>query len=228
MVMSVIEKALAEGRRMLYEYEAKQLLSAYGFPTTNEMTASSAAETAAAAEAVGFPVAIKGYGRDLMHKTEAGAVVLNVEDAGSAIAAYETMKKALGDRLEGVVVSEMARGRRELVMGLHREPGFGPCAMIGIGGIMTEIINDTAFRVAPVDDAEAMDMAADLRAKEIFEPFRGEVEADMAAVGNCLAAIGKIGLDFPQISEIDVNPVIIRPDGRIIAVDALVILKGGE
>ncbi|MGM0402861.1 MAG: acetate--CoA ligase family protein, partial [Thermodesulfobacteriota bacterium] len=197
-------------------------------PATREILAGSPAEAAKAAETIGFPVAIKGYGRDLMHKTEAGAVFLQIKDATGARTAYEAMEKKLGDRLEGVLVSEMAQGRRELVMGLHREPGFGPCVMIGIGGIMTEIINDTAFRVAPVNEAEAMDMAADLGAKEIFGPFRGEAEADMAAVCKCLAAIGKIGLDHPEISEIDVNPVIIRPDGRIVAVDALVILKGGE
>lgn len=226
--MTIIENALAAGRQMLGEYEAKQLLSGYGFPATREILAGSSAEAVKAAETIGFPVAIKGYGRDLMHKTEAGAVFLQVKDATGARTAYEEMEKKLGDRLEGVLVSEMARGRRELVMGLHREAGFGPCVMIGIGGIMTEIINDTAFRVAPVNEAEAMDMAADLRAKEIFGPFRGEAEADMVAVCKCLAAIGKIGLDHPEISEIDVNPVIIRPDGKIVAVDALVILKGGE
>lgn len=225
--MTVIEKARAEGRSMLTEYEAKQMLSDYGISTPREIPAGSAGEAASAAEEIGFPVAIKGYGEDLMHKTEAGAVFLNVSDARGAAAAYEEMAAALGDRLEGAVVSEMVGGRREIVFGMHREPGFGPCVMIGIGGIMTEIINDTAFRVAPVDEAEAMDMASDLRAKAIFESFRGEAAADMKAVCRSLAAVGEIAITYPAVSEIDINPVIITPDGRLVAVDALVVLEGG-
>ena len=226
--MTVIEKALAEDRRMLNEYEARQLLAAYGFPAMREGLAGSAEDAVNAAEAIGFPVAVKAYGRDLLHKTEAGAVFLNVADAAGVRGAYAHMEKSLGRRMEGVVVSEMVPGRRELVMGLHREAGFSPCVMIGIGGVMAEIINDTAFRVAPIDAAEALDMALDLRARDIFGPFRGEAAADMDAVCRCLAAMGKIGLDFPEISEIDVNPVIIGPDGTLSAVDALVVLEGGE
>ncbi len=225
--MTVIDKALAQGRRALNEYESKQLLAEYGFTVAREITAASAAEASQAAETLGFPVVIKGYGADLMHKTDAGAVFLHVNDAASARSAYEDMEKRLGDRLEGAVVAEMVPGRRELVMGLHREPGFGPCVMIGVGGVMTEIINDTAFRVAPFDDAEARDMASDLRAKDFFGPFRGEAAADMDAVSRCLSAIGDIGLAHPEIAEIDINPLIITPEGRLVAVDALVVLKGG-
>ena len=225
--MTGIEKALAEGRRALNEYESKQLLADYGFEVAREMTVASAAEAAQAGETLGFPVVIKGYGADLMHKTDAGAVFLHVNDAASARAAYEDMEKRLGERLEGAVVAGMVPGRREVAMGLHREPGFGPCVMIGVGGVMTEIINDTAFRVAPLDDAEARDMALDLRAKDLFGPFRGEAAVDMDAVSRCLSAIGEIGLAHPEISEIDINPLIITPEGCLVAVDALVVLKGG-
>jgi acetate---CoA ligase (ADP-forming) subunit beta len=225
--MTVIEKALAAGRHMLSEYEAKQLLSDHGIRVSREMLAGSPKEAAKAAQTIGFPVAIKGYGPDLMHKTEAGAVFLNVTDPESAGAAYAAMEKNLGDRLKGAVVSEMVSGRRELVIGLSRTPGFGPCVMIGVGGIMTELLNDVAFRVAPFDEAEAGDMASDLRTKGIFGPFRGEAAPDMAAIRRCLIAIGEIGLAHPEVAEIDVNPIIIRPDGQIVAVDALVILEGG-
>jgi len=226
--MEIVENALSAGRRTLTEYEAKQLLSGYGVPTTRERLAGSAEEAAQAAEAIGFPVAVKGYGAGLLHKTEAGAVHLGVTDAHSVAAAYERMAKRLGDGLEGVVISEMISGSRELVMGLHREPGFGPCVMIGVGGVLTELINDTAFRVAPFDVSEAADMAMDLRANAIFGAFRGEPAADMDALCKSLAAIGEIGMNHPEISEIDVNPVIITPKGGIVAVDALVVLKGGK
>lgn len=224
--MGIIEKVLKAGKDVLSEYEAKQLLSEYGFCTSREILAGSAAEVVGAAQEIGFPVVIKGYGAGLMHKTEAGAVFLHVNDAAGARDAYEKMKKSRGAALEGALVSEMVKGKRELVMGLHREPGFGPCVMIGLGGVMTELLNDTAFRIAPFDATEAADMALDLRAKEIFEPFRGEAGVDMESVCRCLTGIGKIGLDYPEISEIDVNPLIIRPDGRLVAVDALVVLKG--
>ncbi len=224
--MGIIEKVLGAGRDVLSEYEAKQLLSEYGFCTSREVLAGSAEEVVEAAQEIGFPVVIKGYGPGLMHKTESGAVFLHVNDAAGARVAYEKMEKSLGTGLEGALVSEMVQGKREIVMGLHREPGFGPCVMIGLGGVMTELLNDTAFRIAPFDEAEAADMASELRAKGIFEPFRGEVAADMESVCRCLTGIGKIGLDHPEISEIDVNPLIIRPDGRLVAVDALVVLKG--
>ena len=226
--MEIVENALSAGRSALTEYEAKRLLSGYGVPVTRERPAGSPREAAEAAEAIGFPVAVKGYGAALLHKTEAGAVQLGVPDAKSVAAVYERMAKRIGSDLEGVVISEMISGSRELVMGLYREPGFGPCVMIGVGGVLTELINDTAFRVAPFDASEAADMATDLRAKAIFGPFRGEPAADMGAISKSLAAIGEIGINHPEISEIDINPVIITPEGGIVAVDALVVLKGGE
>ncbi len=225
--MEIVENALSAGRSTLTEYEAKRLLSGYGVPVTKERLAASPQEAAEAADAIGFPVAVKGYGAALLHKTEVGAVHLGVPDAKSVAAVYEGMAKRIGSGLEGVVISEMISGRRELVMGLHREPGFGPCVMIGVGGVLTELIDDTAFRVAPFDDSEAADMAMDLRAKAIFGAFRGEPAVDMGALSKSLSAIGKIGMNHPEISEIDVNPVIITPKGAIVAVDALVVLKGG-
>jgi len=226
--MDLIEKALARGARALSEYESKQLLAASGIPVTREVLATSAAEAADAAETIGFPVAIKGSGAELMHKTEAGAVVLNIMDAAGAAAAFERLAEKLGDRFEGVLVSEMVSAKRELVLGLHREPQFGPCVMLGIGGVMTEILNDTAFRVAPFDAAEARDMADELRANKIFAPFRGEAAVDMESLRKCLTALGDLALSREEIREIDINPMMIRPDGRLVAVDALVVLDGGD
>ena len=139
--------------------------------------------------------------------------------------AYHHIVDAVDMTLEGVLVQEMVAGQRELVMGMNREPQFGPCVMLGIGGIMTEIINDTVFRVSPFDRREAMDMIQELRLKPMLEDFRGQAPADLDMITHSLLAIGKIGTDFSEIAEIDVNPLIIDKQGRITAVDALVILQ---
>lgn len=226
--MDLIEKALARGQRALSEYESKQLLSACGIPVTREVLVTSAADAAAAAETIGFPVVVKGSGPELMHKTESGAVMLNIPDASGAAEAFARLAGKLGDRFQGALVSEMVSAKRELVLGLHREPQFGPCVMLGIGGIMTEILNDTAFRVAPFDLNEARDMAAELRGGKIFAPFRGESAVDMESLSRCLTALGDLGISRKEIREIDINPMMVRPDGRLVAVDALIVLDGGD
>ncbi|MGM0454397.1 MAG: acetate--CoA ligase family protein [Thermodesulfobacteriota bacterium] len=226
--MEIIENAVARGQRALSEFEAKRLLSAYGIPVTRESLVHSAEEAAQAAREIGFPVVVKGSSANLMHKTEAGAVVLNITDADAAAAAFDRLAGRLGDQMDGAIVSEMVSAKREIVLGLHREPQFGPCVMLGIGGVMAEVLNDTAFRVAPFDEKEALDMAAELRSAKIFEPFRGESAADMDALGRCLTGLGRIGEDHDQIAEIDINPMMIGPDGRLVAADALVVIKGGD
>jgi hypothetical protein len=118
----------------------------------------------------------------------------------------------------------MVSGQRELVMGMSRDPQFGPCVMLGIGGIMTEIINDTVFRVAPFDHREALDMIEELRLNKMLGDFRGQAPADVETLSNSLMAIGKIGIEINEISEIDVNPLIVDRQGRITAVDALIVL----
>jgi succinyl-CoA synthetase beta subunit len=226
--MEILERALARGRRALTEYEGKKLLAAYGIPVTREVLAENAEAAASAAEEIGYPVAVKGSGVELMHKSESGVVFVNVGSRQAVLEACGQIKERLGASFEGILVQEMVPGKRELVMGLHREPQFGACVMLGIGGVLTEIIDDTSFRIAPFDQAEALDMADQLRMKEVFSPFRGEAGVDMELLGRCLSALGRIGLDNPAVFEIDVNPLIVTPDGNMKAVDALVVVKDGE
>ncbi|MFW5901502.1 MAG: acetate--CoA ligase family protein [Thermodesulfobacteriota bacterium] len=226
--MEIIEQALARGQRALTEYEAKKLLSAYGIPVTREQLAGDRESAAAAAAEIGYPVVLKGSGADLMHKSEAGAVWVNINGEAALLKAYGQIEERMGKAFEGVLVQEMVAGKRELVVGLHREPRFGPCVMLGLGGVLTEIINDTSFRIAPFDAAEAMDMAEELRAEKIFQAFRGETAADMPALCQCLTAVGRIGEELPAVSEIDINPLIITPKGALKAVDALIVIKEAE
>lgn len=225
--MEIIDNAVARGQRALSEFEAKQLLAEYAISVTREKRVHTADEAKKAAREIGFPVVIKGTGPELMHKTEAGAVILNIFDADAAAAAFDRVADRLGERFEAAIVSEMVSGQREIVLGLHREPQFGPCVMLGVGGVMAEVLNDTAFRVAPFDDREAREMPTELRASKIFEPFRGEAAADMDALCRSLTALGKIGTDYAHVGEIDINPMMITPQGRLVAVDALVVVNGG-
>ncbi|MFO7840407.1 MAG: acetate--CoA ligase family protein [Desulfosalsimonadaceae bacterium] len=226
--MEMIQQALAANQHALGEHEAKKLLADYGIPITREALARDKTEALAAAAEIGYPVVIKGSGAELLHKSESGVVFVNLDSEAAVKDACDRIAQLLGDRFAGVLVQEMVSGKRELVLGLHREPQFGPCVMLGIGGVLTELINDTAFRIAPFDETEARDMTEELRAYKIFQPFRGEAAAEMDTLCRSLTAVGRLGAEQPAISEIDINPLIITPEGGVKAVDALIVLKESD
>ncbi|MFH1985432.1 MAG: acetate--CoA ligase family protein [Pseudomonadota bacterium] len=224
--MDIIETALADGQRALTEYQSKQLLAGYGIPVTREVLVKDADAAVDGAAGIGFPVVLKGSSPELMHKSDAGCVKLGLATPEAVREAFDRIGKSAGKALDGVLVQEMVAGQREIVIGLSRDAQFGPCVMLGTGGVLTEIINDTVFRVAPIDEIEAMDMIADLKSRAMLDAFRGQQPADLKAICSVLAAVGRIGLEKAAISEIDINPLIITPEGRVVAVDALIILDG--
>ncbi|ADK84480.1 ATP-grasp domain protein [Desulfarculus baarsii DSM 2075] len=219
----LIKSASDSGQAALSEYDSKKVLAAYGVPVTREILAGSADEAIAAAQVLGGPVALKACSAKLLHKTERGAVRLGLRQPADIARAFAELM-ALEPDLDGVLVQEMVSGARELVMGLKRDAQFGPCVMLGLGGVLTEILADTAFRAAPIDAIEARDMCDQLRGKAMLGAFRGQAPADMDALCAALVGLGRIGLDLPAVSEIDVNPLIIDANGRLAAVDALVVL----
>jgi succinyl-CoA synthetase beta subunit len=221
----LIRSALDKGQSALSEYQSKKLLKAYDIPVTREELAHSADEAVSAAMSIGPPVVLKACSPELMHKSETGLIELNVRNPKDIRDAYERITAATDLELEGVLVQEMVPGQRELVLGLTRDSQFGPCIMLGLGGIMTEVFKDTAFRMAPIDMIEALDMTEELRSRAILKAFRGQEPADLDSICRSLIAIGKIGLELESISEIDINPLIIDPAGRLAAADALVVLK---
>jgi succinyl-CoA synthetase beta subunit len=224
--VEIMEKALQEGRKNLTEHESKQLLAAYGLPVAREILVQSLEQALAAAAALGYPLAAKACGPDIAHKSEKSLVRLHLQDDAALEKAYGEL--ANSPEAEGVLISPMIAGNRELVLGLVRDSQFGPCVMAGLGGVLTEILNDTAFRMAPITDGEALDMLDELNSKAILGPFRGQAPADKSALAACLVALGRIGMEQKAVKEIDVNPVILGPDGSISAVDALVVLQAPE
>ena len=221
----VVAGAVSRGQKALSEYDSKQLLAAYGVPITREKLTHSADEAVKAASELGFPVAAKACGHKLMHKSEGGLVKLGLDNEDAVRRAYDDLTGRSAD-LEGVLIQEMISGSRELVAGLVRDPGFGPCVMVGLGGVMTEVFNDTAFRLPPLSRVEALDMIKELQCRKMLGEFRGQAPADIEALAEALAGLGRVGLELDQVAEIDVNPIIIRPDGGVTAVDALVVIKG--
>ncbi|MFM8825715.1 MAG: acetate--CoA ligase family protein, partial [Actinomycetota bacterium] len=208
----------------LSEAASKEILSGFGVPFAREQVVHTADEAADAASAIGFPVVVKLGGDAIAHKTERGLVRLRLGDAGQVrSAAAELLAKATpADGPVHLLVAEMVTGSRELIAGLLVDPQFGPTVMLGIGGILAEAIADVTFRPAPVSEQQALDMVDSLRMQGILGRFRGEEAVDRASVARCLAGLSSLAVSRPDIVSVDINPLIVTADGRIVAVDALV------
>lgn len=208
----------------LSEVASKQLLAAYGVPFAAEHQVHTVAEAVAAAESLGYPVVAKLGGDKIAHKTERGLVRLRLGDA-SAVQQAATDLLAAATPEDGevhVLIAPMVSGSRELIAGLLVDQQFGPTVMLGIGGIMAEVIKDVAFRPAPVSEAIARDMIASLRMQGLLDEFRGEAAVNVEQVIACLVGLSKVAEERLDIVSVDINPLIVKSDGNIVAVDALV------
>ncbi|HUU81467.1 MAG TPA: acetate--CoA ligase family protein [Acidobacteriota bacterium] len=221
--MEILERALQESRTTLSEYESKALLRAYNIPVTREIEADDQNKLMKAMQEIGFPLVMKACGPQLTHKTERGLVRVDIRNEQEAITAFREIMNEIGRDEGRVLVQEMVKGQRELVVGLTRDPQFGPCVMFGLGGIFTEILKDISFRVAPIEKRDALEMMQDIKARKILGAVRGMPAADLDQLADILIKVGTIGLENPQIKEIDINPVILA-GSQPIAVDALVVL----
>ena len=221
--MKLIDDALKRGATSLSEYESKLLLAEYKIPITREQIAATAKDAVAAAAKIGYPVVLKGSGEALRHKTEMDLIALNLADEKAVRQAFKELTSSPKAGVKEILVQQMIKGDRELMIGLTRDAQFGPCVMFGLGGIFTEILEDVAFRVAPLTRWDAMDMMDEIKGKKILDAIRGKPAVDREAMADILLAIGQIGLDHEQIQEIDINPLKFI-DGKPVAVDALVVL----
>jgi acetyl-CoA synthetase (ADP-forming) len=221
--MEIIEKAGREGRTTLSEFESKQVLARYGIPVVPEMLVAGRDELNEALEATGFPVVLKGCSPEITHKTEKALIELDIRNREEAFAAYDRITAEPDSGGAGVLVQEMVKGARELMVGLTRDPQFGPCVMFGLGGIFTEILKDVSFRLAPLDQRDAIEMMSEIRGHKILDGIRGMEPVDPDRMASILVSMGRIGLENDLVKEVDVNPLIIR-EGNPVAVDALIVL----
>ena len=225
--IKLINKALNEGLTVLSEHDSKELLKAYEIPVAREIMVWTQEEFKKALSEIGYPLVIKGCSPGLAHKTEQGLVRLDVRSEKEANDAFQEFMSAMKGDESAILVQEMVKGHRELMVGMTRDPQFGPCVMFGLGGIFTEILRDISFRVAPLEKRDALEMMREIKAHKILDEVRGMPEADLEELSQILISIGEIGLEIEAIKEIDINPLILS-GRKPVAVDALVVLNPGS
>ncbi|HOG59666.1 MAG TPA: acetate--CoA ligase family protein [Anaerolineaceae bacterium] len=220
----------AGGKASLGEVETRPLLAAYGIPLVEGGFAANSAEAAAVAARIGYPVVMKIVSPQLLHKSDAGGIKLNLADEAALRQAYSAMMTEINAArpdalLEGVMVERMAPKGQEVIIGMRRDPGFGPLMMFGLGGIYVELFKDVSFRVAPLSAADARQMITETRAGRLLTGFRGQPRADLDAVVDVLLRLSRLALDHPEIQEAEVNPLLVFPEGQgALALDGRVIL----
>ncbi|MEZ5142352.1 MAG: acetate--CoA ligase family protein [Acidimicrobiales bacterium] len=220
----IVDEALlaAPWGRWLDADVAVELLTAYGIDVAPVHRVGSADEAAEAAEAVGFPVALKAASGGLVHKSDVGGLRLGLAEAQAVRDAFVAMEALVGDeRLGGIVVQPMARPGVETIIGVVQDPAFGPLVMFGMGGVATELLADRAFRVLPITDADADDLVRSLRGSPLLSGYRGAAPTDVGALQRLLCRIGQLADEIPELAEVDLNPVVVSERGAI-AVDVKV------
>src|SRR4030042_1138238 len=193
--MQMIEMALSENRTTLSEYESKKLLATYGIPVSREALVQDRSGLPLALKQIGYPVVLKGCSPEISHKTEKGVIRLDIRSEEEALVAYDDIRSAMGPNGADVLVQEMVKGQRELMAGLTRDPQFGPCVMFGLGGIFTEILKDVSFRLAPLEERDAVDMMEEIKGHKIIDANRGMEKVNRGAVEKILIALGSVGLE---------------------------------
>ena len=227
-VRLVLDAARAERRTRLSETQSLAVLDAYGIPTVPSALATGRESAVAAAQEIGFPVVMKVVSPDISHKTDVGGVVLDITDAAGAARAYDTIirdvgHRAAGARVSGVLVAKQLRGGRETIVGMTRDPAFGPLVMFGLGGIFAEVLKDVVFRIAPLSAADARTMVNGIRGHAMLTGVRGHAPVNRLALQDVIRRVAQLAVDFPEIAELDLNPVLAF-EHSVMAADCRVVL----
>ena len=225
-VESIIDRHLRKGAREIGEAESKEILEAYGFATPKGSIATTADQAANIAEQLGYPVVLKIWSSDILHKSDVGGVKVGLKSAEQVKDAFDLMmyripKKMPEAHIMGVLVQEMCASGREVILGMHRDPHFGPLMMFGMGGVMVEVLKDVAFYLAPLTGDEAKQMLMNTKTYRILQGVRGQEGVDIEAIAEGLQRLSQLVTEFPQIQEMDINPYVVGLLGTTpIAVDA--------
>ena len=224
----IFQVAKAENRNFLFEHEAKMLCSLYGVPITKIEVVKTEDAAVEAAKKIGFPIVIKIVSPQVLHKSDAGGVIVGINDEKGIREGYQKIianikKNVPSAVIEGILVQEMAPKGTEIIIGSTVDPTFGPTIMFGLGGIFVEILKDVSFRLAPITKDDAWEMLDEIKAKKILDGARGMPKADKETIVSTLLAVSKMLTECPEIKELDMNPIIVYEKGAR-AVDARIIL----
>jgi 4-hydroxybutyryl-CoA synthetase (ADP-forming) len=213
----IFSKVRKEKRTWLAELEAFDVLKSYGFTTVTTEVVESLEEAKKAAKRIGYPVVIKACGEGIIHKTEIGAVALDIENEKELVGTYKTMisnvKKA-GHKADCILVQEMVKGGKEVILGMKYDKHYGPIVMFGTGGIYVEYLKDVAFRVAPMTDVDAKRMVKSIRSYPILEGVRGEKPSDVESLFESIQRLSQLAIEFEGIGQMDINPIKLFENGK--------------
>lgn len=230
----IIQSAKEEGRHSLLEQEAYEFLQAYGFPVIKSTLVRNEREAAEEAEKIGFPVVMKIASPDVLHKFDYGGVKLDLENKEQVKRAYQEICESIlrhkpDARIAGMMIEEMAPPGKEIILGMNRDAQFGPILMFGLGGIYVEALEDVSFRLAPIREYSAMMMINKTKTHKILEGFRGGPVYDIEAIADCLKRLSQLVVDFEEIQELDINPLLVYEKGKgCKIVDARIIIGDGS
>ncbi len=221
-ISDLIAQATSEGREVLNEYESKILLKRHGVPVTEIRFARTLAEALRAAREIGYPVVMKIVSPEITHKTDVGGVALNIDSDEKLASEYELMLRRIREvagnvTILGVTVQEQVDRGVELMIGAMRDMQFGPVVALGIGGVFVEVYGDVAYRVAPVDRHDVLDMLDELKGRRLLDGFRGLPPVDLESVVGMVVKISDIIMEHEEIAEMDLNPVVFKGrDGKVV------------
>ena len=236
-IRKVLQKAHADGRRFLLSHEAAEVSQFLGLPMPGSTLARNMDEAVRAADEIGYPVVMKVVSKDIIHKSDAGGVALNLEDKVEVVDAYQAIMRSCKAYkpdavIEGVEVVEMVKPGIETIVGGRQDPSFGPVVMFGLGGVYVEVMKDVAFRAAPVDPTAVYDMIASIRSYPLLLGVRGESRKDIDQVADAVLRLGRLVAECPEITDIEINPLVVYDYGKgVKAVDVRILFdvpKGGE
>jgi acetyltransferase len=225
-VENIIDRHLRRDFREIGETESKEILEAYGFVTPKGSVATTAEQAANIAQQLGFPVVLKIWSPDIVHKSDVGGVQIGLRSVKEVKDAFDLMMYRIPKKLPeadilGVLVQEMCSGGKEVILGMNRDPHFGPLMMFGMGGIMVEVLKDVSFYLAPLTAEEAKQMLINTRTYHMLKGVRGQEGVDIEMIAEGLQRLSQLVTEFPQIHEMDINPYVVGPAGTpAIAVDA--------
>jgi len=228
-VSEILANVRTENRKNLLEPEAKAICQEYNIPVTKFKVAKKERETVKLAEEIGFPVVLKIVSLDIIHKSDVGGVILNLKTANEVKQAYRTIlanvkKHQPNAEISGILVQEMAPQSTEVIVGAIKDEQFGSSVMFGLGGIFVEVLKDVAFRVAPVSKQEAELMITEIKASPVLRGYRNQSPLDTNAIADVIVKTSKLVMDYQEIKELDLNPVMVYEKG-VKTVDARIILE---